>query len=120
MKVEQKNANIYLDMKNMFEKHRIKQSSLCLLRGFHLCWLLTKGLIAAITIITLAGCQPATIQSSSIPTVTKTGSLSQIQQTLPVPKPPLPKAAISKLDLAHKEFFQLNINCMVGAREHIL
>ena len=80
----------------MFEKDRTKQSSQCLLKVFHLFWLLTKGLIVAITMIALAGCQPATMQSSSIPAATKTASPSQIQQILPVPKPPSPQSDLAE------------------------
>ena len=79
----------------MFRNDRMNQSSQSLAKDFHSCWPQTKGLIAAITIIVLAGCQPATMPPSSIPATTKTASSLQIQQTSP-----LPKSTISKLDLA--------------------
>ena len=82
-------------MQNMFRNDRMNQSSQSLTKDFHPCWSQTKGLIAAITMIVLAGCQPATMPPSSIPAATKTASLSQIQQTSP-----LPKSTILKPDLA--------------------
>ena len=75
-------------MQNMFENELINQSSQSLIMDCHLCWRQTKGLIAAVTMIALAGCQPATMSSSSIPAATKTASSSQIQQSSPVPKFP--------------------------------
>ena len=82
-------------MQNVFGNDRMNQSSHNLTKNFHSCWSQTKGLIVAIMMIVLAGCQPATMPPSSIPATTKTASSSQIQQTSP-----LPKSTLSKLDLA--------------------
>ena len=79
----------------MFGNDRINQSSQSLIKDFPSCWLQIKGLVVAITMIVLAGCQPATMPPSSTPATTTTASLSQIQQTSPVPK-----STISKPDLA--------------------
>ncbi len=51
----------------MFENDRINQSGQSLIMDCQPCWRQTKGLIAAVAMIALAGCQPATMPSSSIP-----------------------------------------------------
>ena len=84
----------------MFENDRINQSGQSLIMDCQLCWRQTKGLIASVAMISLAGCQPATMPSSFIPATTKTASSSQIQQVSPVPKLPVPKPTISKSGLA--------------------
>ena len=84
----------------MFENDRINQSGQSLIMDCQPCWRQTKGLIAAVAMIALAGCQPATMPSSSIPATTKTASSSQIQQASPVPKSPILKPTISKPGLA--------------------
>jgi len=88
-KPEQKNARIYgeyLDMQDMFENDRINQSSQSLITDCHLCWRQITGFVAAVTMLALAGCQPATMSSSSLPAATAAAS-SQIQQVSPVTKP---------------------------------
>jgi len=90
MKVEQKNAKIcqdYLDMQDVMENDWRKQSSRGLITDCHLCWLQTRGFIVALMMIVLAGCQPISMSSSSIPLST-TAASSQIQQASPVTKPP--------------------------------
>jgi hypothetical protein len=82
-------------MRNMFENDRANQSGQSLIKDCHFCWWQTKGLIAAVTMIALAGCQPATMSSPSVPAVSKTALSSQIQQTSPVSK-----SRISEPDLA--------------------
>ena len=67
-------------MQNMFENDLINQSGQSLITICHLCWRQTKRLIVAVTMIVLAGCQPATMSSSSIPATPKTASSPQIQQ----------------------------------------
>ena len=79
----------------MFENDRANQSGQSLIKDCHFCWWQTKGLIAAVTMIALAGCQPATMSSPSVPAVSKTALSSQIQQTSPVSK-----SRISEPDLA--------------------
>jgi hypothetical protein len=70
----------------MFEIDRTNQSGQSVITDCHLCWRQIKGLIVVVAMIALAGCQSATMPSSSIPATTKTVSSSQIQHTLPVPK----------------------------------
>ena len=84
----------------MFENDLINQSSQSLIKVYHLCWWQIKRLIAAVTMIVLVGCQPATMSSSSISATPKTALSPQIQQASSVPKPSVPKSTISKLDLA--------------------
>ncbi|MDA8798179.1 penicillin-binding protein activator [Alphaproteobacteria bacterium] len=99
IKAEQKNAKIWLDvldMQNMFENDRANQSGQSLIKGCHFCRWQTKGLIAAVTVIALAGCQPATTSSSSIPAVSKTALSSQMQQSLSVPKFPASSGSSSQ------------------------
>ena len=79
----------------MFENDRANQSGQSLIKDCHFCWWQTKGLIAAVTMIALAGCQPTTTPSPSVPAVSKTALSSQIQQTSPVSK-----SRISEPDLA--------------------
>jgi hypothetical protein len=83
-------------MQIMFENDRINQSGQSLITDCQPCWRQTKGLIAAVAMIALTGCQPATIPSSSIPATTKTALLSQIQQASPVPKSPVPKPGLAE------------------------
>jgi hypothetical protein len=75
-----------VDMRNLFENDRANQSGQSLIKDCHFCWWQTKGLIVAVTMIALAGCQPATMSSPSVPAVSKTALSSQIQQTSPVSK----------------------------------
>jgi len=82
-------------MQNIFENKLINQLSQSLITVCYLCWRQTKRLIVVVTMIVLAGCQPATMSSSSIPATPKTASSPQIQQASPVPTP-----NISKPDLA--------------------
>ena len=70
-------------MQNMFKNNLINQSSQILIRGCHLCWWQIKGLIVAVTMIALAGCQSATLSSSSIPAATSpTISKPDLTETL--------------------------------------
>ena len=79
----------------MFKNDRIKKSGQCLIGCLHPFWLQAKRFFAAITMIVLAACQPATMLSSSIPAGTKTASSSQFQQTSPVSKPLSPKSDLA-------------------------
>ena len=81
----------------MFENDRANQSGQSLIKDCHFCWWQTKGLIAAVTMIALAGCQPATMSSSFISATPKTASSPQIQQASPVPKLPESKSTIPRL-----------------------
>ncbi|MGB1900989.1 MAG: hypothetical protein ACPHOZ_07175, partial [Candidatus Puniceispirillaceae bacterium] len=82
-------------MQNMFENDLIIHLGQSLIAICHLCWRQTRRLIVAVTMILLAGCQPATMSSSSIPAKPKTASSPQIQQASS-----LPKSTISKPELA--------------------
>ncbi len=84
-------------MKSSLENDLINQSSQSLIKDCHLCWRQAKGLIAAVAMMALAGCQPATMSSSSISAATKTALPSQIQQASPVPKLPVTKPVSSAL-----------------------
>jgi hypothetical protein len=63
-------------MQNMFENDRINQSSQSLIMDCHLCWRQTKGLIAAVTMIRLAGCQPATMSVTAYSVVNNSSILT--------------------------------------------
>ena len=91
-------------MRNMFENDWANQSSEGSIKDCHFCWWHTKGLIVAVTMIALAGCQPATTPSSSVPAVSKTAPPSdQIRSAVNRTAPSNSSPDISSPDISSTE-----------------